>query len=114
MGGKFTKGGIIAAAVACMLCAGAMGEQKATESLPVAAITKASVDVTMSFVRPGRVTDINVKVGDAVSKGMQVAKQDDTEEQAAYNLAEAEAKDQTRLEAQYKIRDQKEKVYERK
>jgi RND family efflux transporter MFP subunit len=80
----------------------------------IQAITKPSQDVTISFTKPGRVAELMVKDGDTVKAGQLVAKQDDSEEQAALEIAVAEGKDETRTGAQVKVRDQKEKTYRRK
>jgi RND family efflux transporter MFP subunit len=80
----------------------------------VVSVTKPSQDVTVAFARPGLVAKLLVKKGDSVKAGDIVAQQDDTEEQAAYDVAKSEADDNTRVVAQEKIRDQKKSAYERK
>jgi RND family efflux transporter MFP subunit len=106
----------LALAIAASL-AGITHAQEAPAAAGVAgvvAITKPSQDVTLAFARPGLVTKVLVKKGDWVKAGDVVAQQDDTEEQAAYEVAKGEADDTTRVYAQEKIRDQKQKSYERK
>ena len=65
----------------------------------VQAVTKPSVDVTLSFTHPGRVAEVLVKEGDQVTADQIVAKEDDTEEMAALAVAQAQADDNTRYEA---------------
>jgi len=86
----------------------------ADNGAPIEAVTKPSQDVILSFTHPGRVAELLVKEGDLVKAGQIVAKQDDTEEQAALDVAQAQADDNTRYEAQEKVEAQKEKVYENK
>ena len=62
------------------------------------AITKPSQDVTLSFVRPGRVVTIKVKEGDEVQKGDVLAQQDDSEESKALALYKSKAEDMTQVE----------------
>ncbi|HVX83832.1 MAG TPA: efflux RND transporter periplasmic adaptor subunit [Phycisphaerae bacterium] len=80
----------------------------------IVAITKPSQSVTLSFAKPGLVAKVLVHKGDQVAAGQVVAQEDDTEEQAAYDVAEGEAEDTTRVQAQEAIRDEKQKAYQRK
>ncbi|HVS73006.1 MAG TPA: efflux RND transporter periplasmic adaptor subunit [Phycisphaerae bacterium] len=80
----------------------------------IVAITKPSQSVTLSFPKPGLVSKVLVEKGDKVTAGQVVAQQDDSEEQAAYDVAEGEATDTTRVQAQEEIRDQKKATYDRK
>src|SRR4051812_47024253 len=91
-----------------LLCATSAFSADPMPGTEIQGITKPSQDVTISFTRPGRVAELLVKEGDTVKSNQLVAKQDATEEQAAYDLAEAQAKDTTRTLAQVKVRDQKE------
>ncbi|MCL2646752.1 MAG: efflux RND transporter periplasmic adaptor subunit [Phycisphaerales bacterium] len=91
--------------------AGPVGGESVTT---VDAYTIPSNDVTLSFVRPGRVVDMPVKEGDKVKAGQIVAKQDDAEEAAILAVSAAQAKDETRIVANEKMRDLKEKTYKRK
>ena len=70
------------------------------------AITRPSQDVTLSFVRPGRVVEIKVKEGDHVEKGQLLAQQDDSEESKALALYKSKAEDMTQVEAQKIIEQQ--------
>jgi HlyD family secretion protein len=77
------------------------------------AVTKPSKDVLISFVRPGRVVEMLVDVGDEVKAGQLVARQDDAEEKAALAIDERKAKDETQVNAQITIMKQKQKEAER-
>ena len=61
-------------------------------------ITKPSGDVTLSFIRPGRVKEISFKEGEAVKAGSVVAVQDDIEEQAQLRIDQADANDNTEID----------------
>ena len=63
-------------------------------------ITKPSGDVTLSFIRPGRVKLINVKEGEPVKAGDVVALQDDVEEQAQLRIDQEDANDNTEIEVE--------------
>ncbi len=65
----------------------------------VGAITRPSEDVTLSFVRPGRVAEILVKEGDVVKAGQLVARQDDDAERAQLAELKAQADDTVRVRA---------------
>lgn len=77
------------------------------------AVTKPSKDVVISFVRPGRVVEMLVDVGDVVKAEQLVARQDDAEEKAALAIDERKAKDETQVNAQITIMKQKQKEAER-
>jgi len=66
----------------------------------VEAITRPSEDVTLSFVRPGRIAEVLVKEGDDVQAGQLLFKQDDAAEQAKLGQLRAQAQDTTRIKAQ--------------
>jgi len=77
-------------------------------SAGIEAITKPSSDVTLSFVRPGRIAEVLVKEGQSVKPGQLLVKQDDAAERAQLEQLEAQAKDTTRIkaaEAQLKQRE---------
>ena len=64
----------------------------------VAAITAPSADITLSFVQPGRIADINIKEGQSVKTGQVLVQQDDTVERA--RLAQLEADSQNIINVQ--------------
>jgi len=55
----------------------------------IAAITAPSADITLSFVQPGRIAEINIKEGESVKAGQVLVQQYDAVERA--NLAQLEA-----------------------
>ncbi|MDY7010624.1 MAG: efflux RND transporter periplasmic adaptor subunit [Planctomycetota bacterium] len=73
----------------------------------VAAITRPSGDVTLSFVRPGRVMKILVKEGQTVKVGDVLVQQDNAAEQAQLAQLKAQAEDATRIKAAEAQLDQK-------
>ncbi|MHC4203032.1 MAG: efflux RND transporter periplasmic adaptor subunit [Planctomycetota bacterium] len=64
----------------------------------VAAITAPSADVTLSFVQPGRIAEVNIKEGQPVKAGQVLVQQDDAVERA--NLAQLEAASENTLNIQ--------------
>ncbi|MFC1765292.1 efflux RND transporter periplasmic adaptor subunit [Planctomycetota bacterium] len=58
-----------------------------------------SADVTLSFVQPGRITDVLLKEGDAVQASQVVAKQDNTVEMVQLLQLQAESENITRIDA---------------
>jgi RND family efflux transporter MFP subunit len=108
---KLSKSTVFAALPVLLLSLSAFAADSTT---PIEAVTKPSQDVVLSFTHPGRVAELLVKEGDTVKAGQIVAKQDDTEEQAALDVAQAQADDNTRYEAQEKVQAQKQKAYENK
>lgn len=65
----------------------------------IEAVTKPSKDVTLSFVRPGRIAKILVKDGQDVKAGQVLAQQDDAAEQVQLAQLKAQAEDITRIKA---------------
>jgi RND family efflux transporter MFP subunit len=65
----------------------------------VEAVTRPSEDVTLSFVRPGRIEKIMVKEGDTVEADKPLAKQDDTADLVQLEQLKAQAEDTTRIKA---------------
>jgi len=65
----------------------------------VDAITRPSEDITLSFVRPGRVQKMLVREGDTVRPGQLLVRLDSAEEEAAMAVLEAQSKDETRIKA---------------
>jgi RND family efflux transporter MFP subunit len=70
---------------------------------PLDGITKPSADVTLSFVRPGRVKEVFVKEGDTVKAGDPIAQQDDVEEQEQLKADLDEAEDDTEINAEMEV-----------
>ncbi len=68
-------------------------------ALDTEAITKPSEDVTLSFLRPGRIAKVSVKDGDTVQAGQLLIQLDDAAEKVQVSQLEAEAKDETRVRA---------------
>jgi len=64
----------------------------------VAAITTPSADITLSFVQPGRIAEVNIKEGQSVKTGQVLVQQDDTVERA--RLAQLEADSQNIINVQ--------------
>lgn len=71
----------------------------AEPALGVQAITKPSEDVTLSFIRPGRIAKVLVKDGQTVRAGDPLMQQDDTAELVQLRQLEAQAKNDTRVRA---------------
>jgi RND family efflux transporter MFP subunit len=67
------------------------------------AVTKPSKDITLSFVRPGRVDKVLVGKGDQVKAGELVAKLDDSEELAALAIDKLMSEDTTEIEAEESV-----------
>ena len=65
----------------------------------IEAVTRPSQDVTLSFVRPGRVSKVMVKDGDQVKAGQVLIQQDDQAEQLQLVELKAQADDTTRIRA---------------
>ena len=65
----------------------------------VRAITKPSEDATLSFTRPGWISEVLVKPGDVVKKGQLLIQMDDRAEQAQLKKLKAQAEDTTRIRA---------------
>jgi RND family efflux transporter MFP subunit len=105
---------LVIAALLGASCIAAAADPVANSQTEIAAISKPSQDRTLSFVRPGQVATLKVKEGDSVKEGDVVATQENSEEQAIYEISKAQAEDNTRTEAQEKVRDMKQKTYERK
>ena len=79
----------------------------------IEAITKPSKDVTLSFLRPGRIATVLVKEGDMVTVGQLLVRQDDEAEQAQLEQLKAQAQDDTRIRAAEADLAQKKVDYQR-
>jgi RND family efflux transporter MFP subunit len=104
---KKIAGGIAAIIIAGALSVSTMQAQDAARPKGYQAVTKPSMDVILSFVHPGRVAEMLVDVGDEVKANQLLAREDDTEEQAALAIDESKAKDDTTVTAQQKIAAEK-------
>ncbi len=71
------------------------------------AITLPSNDVTVSFVRPGRIVEMLVSLGNEVKEGQLIARQDDREQVAALAADKLAADDMTEIDAEKIIHQQK-------
>jgi len=71
------------------------------------AITRPSADVKLSFVQPGRVTQIMKKDGERVKAGEMLVQLDDTVEQIALAQIQAASTDTTQIQASQASLDQK-------
>jgi RND family efflux transporter MFP subunit len=65
----------------------------------IGAITAPSKDVTVSFLMPGRIANVNVKQGDLVAAGQSLVQMDDSAEQIRLVQAKAQSEDTTQIEA---------------
>jgi len=84
-----------------------MASDDAGSSAGVAAITKPSKDVALSFIQPGRIAEVLVKEGDLVKAGQPLIQQDDAIERAQLAQLEAQSQDTTQVEAARATLDQK-------
>jgi RND family efflux transporter MFP subunit len=73
----------------------------------IGAITAPSKDVTVSFLAPGRIANVNVKQGDLVAAGQSLVQMDDSAEQIRLTQAKAQSEDTTAIEASLAKLDQK-------
>ncbi len=115
MNAKATRrfaGILVATCVVGLGFGGLAAADDGTSAAGIQAITQASDDVTLSFDRPGRIVELPAKEGDPVTAGQMVAKQDDTEEQAALALAKLTADDDTTIKAEQAVLEQKKVDYE--
>jgi RND family efflux transporter MFP subunit len=96
----------IAILLATVLGLGAVGSPEGSAA-EVEAITQPGSDVTLSFVRPGKVVEVLVKEGQAVTQGQILARQDDSAEQAQLAQLKAQAEDTTRTRAAKATLDQR-------
>jgi len=65
----------------------------------IEAITKPSADVTLAFIRPGRIDEVRVKEGDAVKEGDILLRLDDEAEKIQLDQLKAQADDTIRIRA---------------
>jgi multidrug efflux system membrane fusion protein len=65
----------------------------------IRAITRPSADITLSFVQPGRVAEVHVKEGHAVSAGQLLVQEDDAVERAQLAQLKAQSDNLTQIHA---------------
>ncbi len=65
----------------------------------VAAITAPSADITLSFVQPGRIAEVNIKEGQSVKSGQVLIQQDDAVERARLTQLEAASQNTLNIQA---------------
>lgn len=65
----------------------------------IRAVTRPSADITLSFVRPGRVALVPFNEGDVVQADQVLVRQDDTAEQILLTQLKAQAEDTTQIQA---------------
>jgi len=82
---------IVVALFSCPLHAG--------NGAAVRAITRPSVDITLSFVQPGRIAQVPFKEGDAVKAGEVLVRQDDAADQVQLAQLKAQSDDTTQMRA---------------
>jgi len=63
------------------------------------AVSKPSADIILSFVKPGRISEVPIKEGDRVRIGALLAKQEDRLELIRVKMLEAQAADETKIKA---------------
>ena len=80
---------------------------------PIEAISRPSADVTLSYVRPGKIRDVFVEKSQAVKVGTALVKQDDSAELVRLKLLEAQSLDETRIRAAEAQQKQKKVELER-
>lgn len=71
----------------------------ASADIGTRAITNPSADIILSFVQPGRISNVNFKVGDSVKADQTIVRLDDLVEQIRLAQLEAESLNTTRIEA---------------
>jgi len=80
-----------------VLVAGAPARAATDEGIE--AVTKPSADVTLAFIRPGRIDEVRVKEGDAVKEGDVLLRLDDEAEKVQLAKLKAKAYDQIHIKA---------------
>lgn len=83
--------------LALVLAAGSAATAVTDEGIE--AVTKPSADVTLAFIRPGRIDEVRVKEGDAVKEGDVLLRLDDEAEKVQVAQLKAQAEDQIRIKA---------------
>ena len=86
------------------VCAAAVAADAAD---PVRGLSRPSSDLTLSFVRPGKIASVPVKEGDQVKAGQLLVEQDDLAEREQLAQLKAQADDQIRIDAAQAQLDQK-------
>ena len=88
-------------------------ENPAPKPQPIEAISRPSADATLSFVRPGQIGKVLVKLSQDVVKGQELVKLDDSAELVRLKVLEAQAADETRIKAAEAQHQQKKVELER-
>ena len=73
------------------------------------AVSKPSADIMLSFVKPGRISEVPIKEGDRVLEGKLLAKQEDRLELIRVKMLKAQADDETQIKATEAELEQKKK-----
>ena len=74
-------------------------QARASSDAGIAAITRPSADVTLSFVQPGRIAEVDIKEGGAVKANHVLVQQGDTVDRVRLTQLEADSKNTTNIEA---------------
>ncbi len=82
-----------------LVCTIILPARAGINSAGIAAITNPSADVTLSFVQPGRITEVHVQEGDIVKAGQSLVQQDDAVEKARLAQLEADSTNMVSIEA---------------
>ncbi len=85
--------------IICAAWALAGGAAAASAPEGIEHVTRPSKDVTLSFVRPGRIAKIEVTEGQEVKAGQVLVRQDDAAEQANLAQLKEQAEDMIRIDA---------------
>jgi len=94
----FKRRGGTAVLCAAVVAAVVLGAAAGSLAEGIEAISKASEDITLSFVRPGRVATVLVKEGDSVRAGQVLMEQDNEEAAKLLEKLRAQAENTTGVE----------------
>ena len=83
-----------------IICAVILGTLEAASSdMKIRAITNPSADIILSFVQPGRITEVNIKEGQWVKAGQVLVQQDDSVEKIQLAQLKARSENTIQIEA---------------
>jgi membrane fusion protein (multidrug efflux system) len=83
-----------------IICAVMLGTLEAASSdMKIRAITNPSADIILSFVQPGRITEVNIKEGQWVRAGQVLVQQDDSVEKIQLAQLKARSENTIQIEA---------------
>ncbi len=85
--------------VLCLAAGVPVGGVQTSATTGIRAITRPSVDTTLSFVQPGRIAAVHFKEGDLVKTGQVLVQQDDAAEQILLAQLKAQSEDTTQIRA---------------